>query len=123
MGELQLRTLEAHGKFPLEQCGKDPALSLLWLWLSLWQGFDPWPGKFCLPQAGSQKKPDNRKIHAKARSHKVSCPNPEINDRKITKEKSPHHIIKRGSTGQGKGVRVRAEGGAEADDQPLILNL
>ena len=22
---------------------KDPALSLLWLWLLLWQGFDPWP--------------------------------------------------------------------------------
>ena len=26
---------------------KDPVLSLLWLWLLLWFGFDPWPKGFC----------------------------------------------------------------------------
>ena len=25
---------------------KDLALSLLWHWLQLWHGFDPWPGNF-----------------------------------------------------------------------------
>ena len=25
---------------------KDLALSLMWLWLLLWCGFDPWPGNF-----------------------------------------------------------------------------
>ena len=29
---------------------KDLALSLLWLWLLLWCGFDPWPGNFHMPQ-------------------------------------------------------------------------
>ena len=28
---------------------EDPALSLLWLWLLLCQGFNPWPGNFCIP--------------------------------------------------------------------------
>ena len=27
---------------------KDLALSLLWLWLLLWCGFDPWPRNFCM---------------------------------------------------------------------------
>ena len=56
MGELQLRTLEAHGKFPLEQCGKDPALSLLWLWLLLWQEFHRWPRNFCMSQVQPKRK-------------------------------------------------------------------
>ena len=30
---------------------KDPALSLLWLRLLLWPGFNPWPRKLCMPQA------------------------------------------------------------------------
>ena len=30
----------------VDQQVKDPALSLLWLWLSQWQGFDLWPGSF-----------------------------------------------------------------------------
>jgi len=28
---------------------KDLALSLLWLWLELWHGFDPWARNFCMP--------------------------------------------------------------------------
>ena len=27
---------------------KEPALSLPWLWLQLWHGFDPWPRNFCM---------------------------------------------------------------------------
>ena len=38
------------------QWAKDPVLSLLWLWLLLWHGFDPWPGNFCMLQAGPKKK-------------------------------------------------------------------
>ena len=33
---------------------KDPALSLLWLWLLLWQGFDPWSRNFHMPRARSE---------------------------------------------------------------------
>ena len=33
---------------------KDPALSLLWLWL--WHRFDPWPGNFLMPQVWPGKK-------------------------------------------------------------------
>ena len=29
---------------------KDPVLSLLWLWLQLWHGFDFWLGNFCMPR-------------------------------------------------------------------------
>ena len=29
---------------------KDPALSLLCLWLLLWCGFDLWPENFCMPR-------------------------------------------------------------------------
>ena len=29
---------------------KDPALSLLWLWLQLWRGFNSWPGNFRILQ-------------------------------------------------------------------------
>ena len=35
---------------------KDMALSLLWLGLLLWIGFDPWPGNFCMPQVQTKKK-------------------------------------------------------------------
>ena len=35
----------------MAQWVKDPALSLLWLWLELWRGFDPWPRNFHMPQA------------------------------------------------------------------------
>ena len=35
---------------------KGPALSLLWLRLLLWLGFDPWPRNFCMLQAGQKKK-------------------------------------------------------------------
>ena len=30
---------------------KDLVLSLLWLRLLLWLGFDPWPQNFCIPWA------------------------------------------------------------------------
>ena len=38
---------------------KDPALSLLWLWLLLWQGFNPWPGN---SDRGAAKKNPKQKI-------------------------------------------------------------
>ena len=31
-------------------------LSLLWLWLHLRHGFDPWPGNFCMLWAQAKKK-------------------------------------------------------------------
>ena len=31
-------------------------LSLLWLGLLLWHGFDPWPRKFCMTWVGPKKK-------------------------------------------------------------------
>ena len=34
---------------------KDPALSLQWLWLLLWHGFDPWPRNFHMPWAQPKK--------------------------------------------------------------------
>ena len=33
-------------EFPVAQRVKDLALSLQWLGLLLWRGFDPWPGNF-----------------------------------------------------------------------------
>ena len=42
---------------------KGPALSLLWLRLLLWLGFDPWPRNFCMLQAG-QKKKKKKKIRS-----------------------------------------------------------
>ena len=44
----------------MAQWVKDPALSLLWLGLLLWRGFDPWPGNFCMARGG-QKQKTNRK--------------------------------------------------------------
>ena len=35
---------------------KDLALSLPWLWLQLWHGFDPWPGKFSMLPARPKEK-------------------------------------------------------------------
>ena len=36
---------------------KDLSLSLLWLWLLLWCGFDPWPGNFrMLPKEKRKEK-------------------------------------------------------------------
>ena len=32
------------------QLVKDLVLSLLWLWLQLWHGFNLWPGNFCMSQ-------------------------------------------------------------------------
>ena len=40
---------------------KDPALSLLWLWLQLWRWFDPWPGNFHMPQGWQKKKKKKKK--------------------------------------------------------------
>lgn len=35
---------------------KDPVLSLLWLKSLLWYKFDPWPEKFCMPEAQPKEK-------------------------------------------------------------------
>jgi len=40
---------------------KDLALSLLWLWLLLWCGFDPWPGTFHMPQVWPKERKNERK--------------------------------------------------------------
>ena len=39
------------GRSLVPQWVKAPVLSLLWLWLLLWRGFDPWPRNFHLLQA------------------------------------------------------------------------
>ena len=41
---------------------KDPALSLLWLWLLLWCEFDSWPRNFCMMWAGPKEKKKNGMI-------------------------------------------------------------
>ena len=48
----------------MAQCIKDLSLSLLWLWLLLWCGFDPWPGNFrMLPkEKRKEKKRKEKKI-------------------------------------------------------------
>ena len=35
---------------------RDLALSLLWLWLQLGHGFDPWPRNFCMLLVWQKKK-------------------------------------------------------------------
>ena len=40
----------------VEQGVKDPVLSLQWLRLLLWHGFDPWPRNFYMPQVWPEKK-------------------------------------------------------------------
>ena len=44
---------------------RDPALSLLWLRLLLWHGFDPWLRNFCISQCGKKKK-KKKKVNAEA---------------------------------------------------------
>ena len=39
----------------MTQLGKDPALSLLWLWLLLWHGFHPRSRNFCMLRVQLQK--------------------------------------------------------------------
>ena len=39
----------------MTQWVKDLALSLLWLWLQLWCGFDPWPRNFRMPWTWPKK--------------------------------------------------------------------
>ena len=57
---------------------KDPALPLLWLWLLLWWGLDPWPGNFHMPQVRSKQKytkntflPSDNELYSFPRSPKV----------------------------------------------------
>ena len=45
----------------VDQQVKDPT-SLLWLWLQLWLGFDPWPGNFCMPWAWPKNKNKKRML-------------------------------------------------------------
>ena len=40
---------------------KDLAFTLLWLGPLLWQGFDPWPGNFCMSWLGMAKKKKKKK--------------------------------------------------------------
>ena len=40
---------------------KDLAFTLLWLGPLLWQGFDPWPGNFCMSWLGRPKKKKKKK--------------------------------------------------------------
>ena len=39
----------------MAQWVKDPALSLQWLGLLLWHGFNPWPRKFHMPRVHKKK--------------------------------------------------------------------
>lgn len=39
---------------------KDLSFLLLWLWLLLWCGFNPWPGNFCMLWAQLKKKKRSR---------------------------------------------------------------
>ena len=39
---------------------KDPVLSLLWLGLLLWRGFNPWPQNFCILQAQPKQTNKNK---------------------------------------------------------------
>ena len=44
---------------------KDSALSLLWL------RFDPWPGNFCMPWAGPEKKERERERESERERHSL----------------------------------------------------
>ena len=44
------------GSSLVAQEAKDPRLSLLWLWLLLWLGFNPWPRNLCVSWAQWKKK-------------------------------------------------------------------
>ena len=53
---LKLVTIEnGLGSFLVTQQLKSPALSLLWLGLLLWHGFNPWPWNLCIAWAGQKK--------------------------------------------------------------------
>ena len=53
---------------------RDLMLSLLWLWLQLQHGFDPWPRNFCMPQAPSpQPPPPQEKISKKGGEKKQAA--------------------------------------------------
>ena len=45
----------------MAQSAKDLLLSLLWLRLQLWLGFNPWPGNFCTPRAQPKEKRERTK--------------------------------------------------------------
>ena len=50
-------TLKGTLEFPWWfQWVKDLALSLQWLWVLLWLGFDPWPREFHMPWTQPKKK-------------------------------------------------------------------
>ena len=48
---------------------KDPALSLLWLWLHLWLGVDPWPGNFHMLRMKPKKK-KKKKLWEKCKQYR-----------------------------------------------------
>ena len=50
------------------QCVKNLALSLQWLGLLLWCGFDPWPKNFHMPQAQPKKR---ERASARARTNQT----------------------------------------------------
>ena len=49
---------------------KDPAVSLQWLRLLLWWGFDLWSGNFHTPQAWQKKKKKKKKKKKNTRESK-----------------------------------------------------
>ena len=55
----------------MAQWVKDLALSLLWLWLLLWLGFDPWPGNFHMLQVWPKNKRQKQK--QKSITHPCFC--------------------------------------------------
>ena len=40
---------------------RDPALSVLWLWLQMWCRFNPWSGKFLMLWVQPKKKEEGGK--------------------------------------------------------------
>ena len=49
------------GRSFVAQWVKDLELSLLWLWLQLWSGFNSWPRNFCMPSVWQKKKKNEEK--------------------------------------------------------------
>ena len=58
----------------MAQWVKDLALPLLWLWLQLWCGFDPWPMNVHVPQYSKKKKRKKRKVENWAAKDRMSYP-------------------------------------------------
>ena len=54
---------------------KDLALTLQWLWLLLWLGFNPWPGSFCILQVQPKKKKKKKsnRVSVKTTQPSSSC--------------------------------------------------